>query len=110
MVFLCTVLGAAAQMCFKAGLRHMPHFSVGAVLLNWPLLLGLLLYGGSTLLLILALREGQLSLLYPVISLTYAWVTMLSVLWLGETMNPFKLAGVTVIIIGVGLLGRGSSS
>jgi drug/metabolite transporter (DMT)-like permease len=108
MVFCCTVLGAAAQMFFKAGLLRMPHFSVPALLTNWPLLVGLVLYGGSTLLLVLALREGELSLLYPVISLTYAWVTILSVWRLGETMNAFKLGGVAAIIFGVALLGRGN--
>ena len=59
----------------------------------------------STLLLVLALREGELSLLYPVISLTYAWVTIVSVLYLGETMNPFKFAGLCVIVAGVAMLG-----
>jgi multidrug transporter EmrE-like cation transporter len=108
MVFGCTVLGAAAQMMFKAGLKVMPHPTPLAVVTNWPLLLGLTLYGGSTLLLVLALKEGELSLLYPVISLTYAWVTILSVLMLGETMNALKIVGVLTIIFGVCLLGRGA--
>jgi multidrug transporter EmrE-like cation transporter len=106
MVFCCTILGAAAQILFKLGLRAMPHFSVAALMVNWPLLLGLTCYGGSTVLLVLALREGELSLLYPVISLTYAWVTILSILWLGESFNPFKALGLVTIIGGVGLLGR----
>ena len=107
MVFLCTLLGAGAQMFFKAGLRAMPHLSIVAVLTNWPLLTGLSFYGLSTLLLVLALREGELSLLYPVISLTYAWVMILSVLMLGETVNFFKVLGLATIILGVCLLGRG---
>ena len=110
MVFGCTVLGAAAQMLFKAGLKLMPHPTPLAVVTNWPLLLGLTLYGGSTVLLVLALREGELSLLYPVISLTYVWVTILSVLMLGETMNAWKVVGVSIIILGVCLLGRGGKS
>jgi len=39
---------------------------------------GYSLYGLSTILLVLALRDGELSILYPVISLTYVWVTVLS--------------------------------
>lgn len=106
MVFGCTLLGAAAQILFKSGLKLMPHFSPLALATNGPLMSGLTLYGGSTLLLVLALREGELSLLYPVISLTYAWVTLLSVLLLGETIDGFKAAGILVIIAGVALLGR----
>jgi multidrug transporter EmrE-like cation transporter len=108
MVFCCTIFGAAAQLLFKAGLKVMPHFSVAALLVNWPLLLGLACYGGSTVLLVLALREGELSLLYPVISLTYAWVTILSYFWLGESLNIFKVAGLATIISGVCLLGMKS--
>lgn len=106
MVFGCTVLGAAAQILFKLGLKLMPQFTPLAALSNLPLMTGLTLYGASTVLLVLALREGELSLLYPVISLTYAWVTILSVLMLGEKMDVLKAAGVVVIIAGVALLGR----
>lgn len=106
LVLGCTVLGAAAQILFKFGLKLMPQASPLAVLTNLPLMAGLTLYGASTLLLVLALREGELSLLYPVISLTYAWVAALSVLWLGEQMDALKAAGILVIIAGVALLGR----
>ncbi len=106
LVLGCTVLGAAAQILFKFGLKLMPRVSPLAVLTNLPLLAGLTLYGASTLLLVLALRDGELSLLYPVISLTYAWVAILSVVWLGEQMDLLKAAGIVVIIAGVALLGR----
>ena len=106
LVLGCTILGAAAQILFKFGLKLMPRVSPLAVLTNLPLLAGLTLYGASTLLLVLALRDGELSLLYPVISLTYAWVAILSVVWLGEQMDLLKASGIVVIIAGVALLGR----
>ena len=37
-------------------------------------------------------RYGELSLLYPVIGLTYVWVTGLSVIIYNETLNPWKVA------------------
>jgi drug/metabolite transporter (DMT)-like permease len=103
----CTVLGAAAQILFKLGLQRMPHLSLLGVLFNLPMMTGLSLYGIFTLLLVLALRDGELSTLYPIISLTYVWVTFLSVLLFGESMNPFKALGVATIVVGVGLLGKG---
>jgi undecaprenyl phosphate-alpha-L-ara4N flippase subunit ArnE len=63
----------------------------------------------STGLLILALRDGELSLLNPVISLTYVWVTILSVLVFNEALNVYKVCGIAVICAGVALLGKGKS-
>ncbi len=61
----------------------------------------------NTVLMIFALRDGELSILYPIIALTYVWVTILSVLFFHESLNFFKLLGVTVVVAGVAVLGRG---
>jgi multidrug transporter EmrE-like cation transporter len=76
------------------------------MLTNIPLLCGYTLYGMSTVLLVLALKDGELSLLYPVIALTYVWVTGLSFLIFHDTVNPFKLTGIVIIVIGVAVLGK----
>jgi multidrug transporter EmrE-like cation transporter len=66
------------------------------------------LYAVNTLLLVLALRHSELSLLYPVIAMTYVWVTILSKVVFHEAFNLWKLAGIAVIITGVAILGRGN--
>jgi drug/metabolite transporter (DMT)-like permease len=81
-----------------------------AMILNPALLAGFSMYGVSMVLLVLALRHGELSLLYPVFALTYVWVAILSVLVLHESMNAFKLAGIAVIVGGIAVLGKGSST
>ena len=112
MVFLCTLFGAAAQVLIKAGANNLQHAGLAEALLaamtNVPLMIGYSLYGISTVLLVLALREGELSILYPVIALTYVWVTALSVFIFRESVNVFKLGGIGLIVIGVAILGRGS--
>ena len=65
------------------------------------------LYGLSTVLLVLALRHGDLSMIYPVIALTFVWVTLLSVMVIGEPMTPSKLSGIATIVAGVSILGLG---
>ncbi|PYT15810.1 MAG: cation/cationic drug transporter [Acidobacteria bacterium] len=112
LVFCCTLFGAAAQVLIKSGANTLgAHLSAAETILaiatNLPLLAGYSLYGVSTILLVLALRHGELSLLYPVIALTYVWVTILSVLIFQESMNALKIAGIAVIIIGVAILGKG---
>lgn len=109
LVFLCTLFGVTAQYFIKTSGMQMTAFSVMGLLTNLHLWAGLSLYGVSTGLLILALRDGELSLLYPVISLTYVWVTILSVLVFNEALNVYKLCGIAVICAGVALLGKGKS-
>ena len=76
------------------------------ILMDPPLFAGYFLYGLSTVLLTLALRDGELSVLYPVISMTYVWVTLLSVLIFRESLNMFKVLGLAAIVFGVATLGR----
>jgi len=45
-----------------------------------------------------------------VIALTYVWVTGLSFLVFHDTINPSKLAGIVIIVIGVAVLGKGGRS
>lgn len=105
LVFCCTLLGAAAQVLIKTGADALPHPSVLQMITSVWLLSGYSLYAMSTVLLVLALKHGQLSLLYPVISLTYVWVTFLSVIVFHEVLNPYKIAGIVLIVMGVGVLG-----
>jgi len=104
-------IGAAAQVMFKLGSSAMTGSTPAQILIHVftspALLLGFLCYGVNTLLLVLALRKGELSMTYPVISLTYVWVTILSVLIFHESMNAFKIAGLTIVVAGVAVLGRG---
>jgi multidrug transporter EmrE-like cation transporter len=101
MVLGCTVFAAAAQVMMK--------FGAGQPMPNWPLLIGYSLHACNALLLILALRDGELSMLYPIIALTYVWVNILSMYFFGDHMNFWKGFGIALVIGGVALLGRASS-
>jgi multidrug transporter EmrE-like cation transporter len=120
MVLGCTVFAATAQVLMKFGATHpMPAVSpadtatwlpfLSALLHNFPLLLGYTAHSCNAMLLILALREGELSLLYPIIALTYVWVNLLSMYFFGEHLNPWKAAGIALVIGGVALMGRASA-
>ena len=110
MVCGCTVFGAAAQILMKSGASAQTSGDMLAlaiaVFTSLPLFAGYSLYGLSTAMLIVALKDGQLSILYPVIALTYVWVTVLSVIIFGESMNLFKGIGLCMVVIGVAILGR----
>ena len=115
LVFLCTVTGAAAQLLMKTGTERLPPGGLGSIfthlpllLSNLPLIAGFVLYGLNTFLLVTALRQGHLSVLYPIIALTYVWVTILSPMFFPDHLNPFKVGGVALIVLGVSLIGMGS--
>jgi drug/metabolite transporter (DMT)-like permease len=113
LVVVFTLLAATAQMLMKTGTNQLgPHASLlllaRDLITNVPLIAGLALYGVGTALMIVALKHGELSLLYPIISLSYVWVAILSVLLFHETMNALKISGICVIMAGVAVLGRGS--
>ncbi|MFL6352114.1 MAG: hypothetical protein ACJ74Z_09715 [Bryobacteraceae bacterium] len=120
LVFSCTVIGAIAQMLIKTGagqlrahvtltdVLHDPmlilRFGIG-IASNLKLFCGYCLYGVNTFLMALALKGRELSRLYPIIALTYVWVTLLSLIFLSEQMNFFRAMGIAFIVGGVSILG-----
>ena len=71
---------------------------------------GYALYGIFPVLFVSALRHGELSILYPLVSLGYVWVTITAVVAFHEALNPLKFAGIAIIVAGVAVLGGGSGS
>lgn len=111
LVVTCTIFGAIAQIFTRFGADHLDSTAFAhGILTNWWLLAGLSCLGFNTLLLIVALREGQLSVLYPIIALTYVWVVILSPMFFEDTINFYKAMGVGTIVLGVSLIGWGSRS
>ncbi len=102
-----TVLAAIAQPLFKVGANRLSaNLTIAGLVTDLPLIVGLTLYGLGSVLMILALRHGELSVLYPVISLSYVWVAILSVIIFHEAMTPVKIAGIATVIAGVAVMGR----
>jgi drug/metabolite transporter (DMT)-like permease len=117
LVLGCTLFAAAAQVLIKSGaanplpvldfssLAKVVGFGV-ALVSNTPLFFGYCLSAGTALLLILALRDGELSTLYPIIAMSYVWAIPLSMYYFGDKLNIWKISGIALIVGGVALLGR----
>lgn len=107
LVSFATLIGAFGPILLKkASAKRLSNIS--SLITNYHLFGGVALYAIGTLLFIPALKGGDLSVLYPFIALTYIWVSLLSVKFLGEKMNKFKWLGILLIIIGVTFIGIGS--
>lgn len=108
LVISATLVGAFGPILLKkASAKRLSQIS--SLMTNYHLFGGVALYAIGTLLFIPALRGGELSVLYPFVSLVYVWVSILSVKFLGERMNRLKWLGIAFIIIGVSFIGIGSN-
>jgi len=108
LIITATLIGAFGPILLKkASAKKLS--SIKSLSTNYYLFGGVALYALGTLLFIPALKGGDLSVLYPFVSLSYIWVSLLSVKFLGEKMNKFKWLGIALIIIGVSLIGIGSN-
>ncbi len=105
LVLFCALLGAVGQVFFKLGAQNLKLEPL-ALITNWKILLGLILYGTATILFLIALRQGNLSLLYPIIATSYIWVALFSSYYLHESFSVIKWIGIIFIILGVMLIVR----
>lgn len=69
-----------------------------------PLLLGFLVYGIGALVMILAFKYGELSVLQPMNSLSYVISTLIGYFVLKETISMQRILGIVIIIVGVFVL------
>ncbi|MBI4144396.1 EamA family transporter [Candidatus Woesearchaeota archaeon] len=100
LVIVGTIIGSFGALFLKQGSASF-SLNIKGVLRNWRVLLGLFLYGVSTIPFIYALKFGDVSVLYPVTSLTNIWVCLLGQFVLKERMNVTKWVGIALIINGV---------
>ena len=106
-VLFTTLLTSSAQLLWKKGSATL-SLNIFSIITNYYLIGGILLYIVGGTLLIISLRGGEVSVLYPIIATSYIWVSFLSIYFLREMMNYYKWLGVIAIIAGIALIGFGS--
>ena len=92
LILLSAALACTGQLLWKLASRD------DSLLL---VIVGLGLYGLGALLMILALRYGELSVLHPMMSVGYVLSLFLGAMVLDERITLTKIAGVAVIIAGL---------
>jgi multidrug transporter EmrE-like cation transporter len=107
-------LSAAAQTAFKMGVGRAQSasdaaiwFKAWAMLLSPLVLLGLALYGVGTVLWLFALRQLDLSLAYPFVAMSFVMVAISGMVFLGEPVQPSRLVGLGLIVLGLLVMARG---
>jgi multidrug transporter EmrE-like cation transporter len=106
------IIQVIGQLLIKQGSKElaenatMIETAIGMITIPY-LFAGYACYGLFTVIMVLALKHAELSLLYPIMSMTYVWLPLISVLWLGEPINMTIIAGIMVITAGIAVLGKG---
>ncbi len=107
LMFFITFLTSTAQIFWKFGSEKL-SFDLLALITNWQIIAGILIYAVAGTLMIISFRGGDVSVLYPIVATSYIWVSILSIYFLNEAMNIFKWLGVFIIFSGIALIGYGS--
>ena len=109
------LLNAAAQLALKASVSDTGVISfdmqslfssAGSLASNLWLWLGLICYGISVIVWIVALSRVDVSIAYPMLSIGYVVNAIAAWLLFDEPMNIGKIIGIGVIIVGVYILAR----
>lgn len=98
---------AMGQMLWKLGVSKMGGFNIVSIILNPYIISGVALYGLATLLWLYVLSKEELSLVYPLQSITYVLGTILAIFVFHENVSLLRWIGIAVIIAGATLVARG---
>ena len=104
MILFSTLLTSTAQLFLKLSVKTL-KFDALSILTNYHLIMGFLFYSIAGILTIIALRQGEVTILYPIFATSYVWVSLSSHFILGEEITTFRWFGIILIVFGVSLLG-----
>jgi len=100
-----TLLNSTAQLMYKQAITT-AGLNIAALLREGIIILGLLFYAASGVLLIISLRGGQASVLYPIYTLSFIWIGIGSVMFFHEHISMEGIIGMIVIITGIILINK----
>jgi len=105
-VFFATLINGLGQIFWKFGANQLSDLGAATPLI----FMGFLFYGVGAVSFLWALKHLDLSYVYPLVALTYVWVSLMSPIFFDDAMSIIKWAGIGLIIIGVAFIGIGGDS
>lgn len=101
LVLTASVIGSVASVFLKAGANRL-HRDAESLKASAPwLAAGVVLFLGSFVFYTAGVRNGSLTVLYPMVSLGYVWTLIWSRVFFGEPFNKHKVYGVALVLCGV---------
>ena len=106
LVLFGSVIGSFGAVFLKSGAAKLKQGFWH--ILNLQLATGVSLFLLSAVFFVLGIRHGELSVLYPMVSLGYVWTLLWSGLFFHEPFTRQKFYGLGLILVGVFFVGLGS--
>ena len=103
-----SVIGSFGMLFLKLGAERL-QANLLSLATNWRLAVGIAFYLFSSVLFTIGVKHGELSVLYPLVSVGSIWTLLWSKLFLGEELTKAKFLAVGMILAGSALLILGAS-
>jgi len=109
LVLVGAVIGSLGAIFLKSGAQALSrHWT--SIAYNWRLAVGIVTYLLSSVLFVKGMSNGELSVLFPMVSAGYICTLLWSHLFFQERVTKAKLAGVGLILVGIVFLGFGNAA
>lgn len=105
-------LGVVGQLALKQGLIKIGRLEIAdffskrlfELIKEKFVLIGFVSYGLATLLWLVVLSQAEVSYAYPLLAIGYMLVAILAKLFFGEDLTLVRMAGISLICVGVYLI------
>jgi multidrug transporter EmrE-like cation transporter len=112
LIFTFILLGVSGQFFLKKGMNNIGSFYIKDILSYRVIELvrekyvvtGLILYVFATLVWLLVLSRAELSYAYPLLSINYVLVLIISKVFFNEEITFLRFFGIILVALGVGLI------
>ena len=85
------------------------HGGLARLISNYWLAIGIALYLLSSVFYAMGVAQGELTVLYPMVSLGYIWAIVWARIFFKEPFTLAKIAGLAMIVFGVALINFGNA-
>ncbi len=109
MVLFSSFIGSFGAVFLKLGAEHKGAGGIKGLLTNYPLAFGIALYLLSSVFFVMGVAQGELTILYPMVSLSYIWTLVWSRIFFKEQITMVKVIGLGVIVLGVACINLGKN-
>lgn len=107
LVLLASFIGSFGAVFLKAGADKLER-DLLRLLLNWRLMAGVFFYLASFVIYTMGIRNGELTILYPMVSMGYLWTLLWARLIFQEPFTRNKFTGIGLILCGIVILNLGN--
>lgn len=108
LVLIASLIGSLAAVFLKAGADRLHRDFASLKRAGIRLGAGITLFLLSSVLYVWGIKDGSLTVLYPLLALGYVWTLVWSRIFFGEAFNKHKIYGLGLVLLGVTFIAAGN--